>query len=56
MHIDTCGNTHRQKCHANGSRKELKYKSLFRDTTNVEREMYDYTGDNWSHQNNNKKV
>jgi len=35
---------------------KLKYKSLFNDTINVEHKMYDYTGDNWSHQNNNKKV
>jgi len=36
--------------------KKLKYKSLCRDTTNVEHKMYDYTGDNWSHWNNNRKV
>jgi len=36
--------------------KKMKYKSLFNDTTNVEHKMYDYTGDNWSHRNNNKKV
>jgi hypothetical protein len=27
---------------------------MYRDTTNVELEMYDYTGNNWSHQNGNK--
>jgi hypothetical protein len=26
-----------------------------RDTMNVEHEMYDYTGNNWSHQNSNKR-
>ena len=28
---------------------------IYRDTTNVEYEMYDYTGNDWSHRNNNKK-
>ena len=28
MHTDRCGNTSGQKCHAKGSRKEIKYKSL----------------------------
>ena len=28
---------------------------MYRDTTNVEPEMYDYTGNNWSHWNNNEK-
>jgi hypothetical protein len=28
---------------------------MYRDTTNVEHEMYDFTGNNWSHQNNNKR-
>jgi len=27
----------------------------YRDTTNVEYEMYDYTGNNCSHQNSNKR-
>jgi len=30
--------------------KKLKYKRfMYRDTTNVEPEMYDYTNNNWSH-------
>ena len=29
---------------------------MYRDTTNVEPEMYDYTGINWSHWNSNKKL
>ena len=28
---------------------------MYRDTTNVELEMYDYTGNNWSHWNSNKR-
>jgi hypothetical protein len=27
---------------------------MYRDTTNVEHEIYDYTGNNWSHWNSNK--
>ena len=27
---------------------------MYRDTTNVELEMYDYTNSNWSHQNSSK--
>ena len=29
---------------------------MYRDTTNVEPEMYDYTSNNWSHWNSNEKV
>jgi hypothetical protein len=29
---------------------------MYRDTTNVEHEMYDYTGNNWSHRNSNKRI
>jgi len=29
---------------------------MHRDTTNVEHEMYDYTGNNWSHWNSNEKL
>ena len=28
---------------------------MYRDTTNVEPEMSDYTNNNWSHQNSNRK-
>jgi hypothetical protein len=28
---------------------------MYRDTVNVEHEMYDYTGNNWSHRNTNKR-
>jgi len=50
------GNTHREKC-AKGSRKEVKIQEfMYRDTTNVEPEMYDCTSDNWSHWNSNEKL
>jgi hypothetical protein len=45
MHTDRCGNTRRRKCRAKGSGKEVKIPEFrYRDTTNVEPEMYDYTG------------
>ena len=44
MHTDICGNTCRQKCCAKGSIKEVKIqKFIYRDTANVEPEMYDRT-------------
>jgi hypothetical protein len=43
MHTDRCGNTRRQKCCAKGSGKEVKIQEfMYRDTTNVKPEMYDY--------------
>jgi hypothetical protein len=55
MHTDRCGNTCRQKCRAKGSGKEVKIQEFMcRDTTNME--MYDYTGNNWSHWNSNEKL
>ena len=57
MHTDRCGNTCRQKCCAKGSGKEVKIQEfMYRDTANVEPEMYDYTGNNWSHWNSNEKL
>ena len=57
MHTDRCGNTCRQKCCAKGSGKEVKIQEFMcRDTMNVEPEMYDYTGNNWSHWNSNEKL
>jgi hypothetical protein len=29
---------------------------MYRNTTNVEHEMYDYTGNNWSHRNSNRRL
>jgi len=56
MHTDRCGNTRRQKCCAKGSGKEVKIQEfMYRDTTNVELEMYNCTSNNWSHWNSNEK-
>jgi len=57
MHADRCGNTGRQKCCAKGSGKEVKIQEfLYRDTTNVEPEMYDCTSNNWSQCDSNEKL
>jgi hypothetical protein len=57
MHSYRCGNIDRQKCHATGSRKEVKIQEFrYRDTMNVEPEMYHYTSNNWSHWNSNKML
>jgi len=56
MHTDRCGNTREKKCRAKGSGKEIKVQEfVYRDTTNVDPDMYDYTGNNWSHRNGNKR-
>ena len=56
-HTNRCGNTRRQKCCAKGSGKEVKVQEfMYRGKTNVEAEMYDYTGNNWSHWNSNEKL
>ena len=45
------------KCCAKGSGKEVKMQEfMYRDTTNVEPEMYDCTSNNWSHWNSNEKL
>jgi len=47
MNTDICGNASGQKCCAKGSRKEVKIQDfMYRDTTNVEPEMYDFTSNN----------
>ena len=57
MHTDRCGNTGRQKCCAKGSGKEVKIQEfMYRDTTNVELEMYDCTSNNWSNWNSNENL
>ena len=57
MHTDRYGNTHRQKCCAKGSGKEVKVQGyMYRDKKIVEPEMYDYTNNNWSHWNSNEKL
>ena len=56
MHTDRCGNTRRQECCATGSGKEGKIQEfMYRDTTNVEPEMYDYISNSWSHWSSNEK-
>ena len=57
MHTDRCGNTRREKCCAKGSGKEVKIQEfMYRDTTNVEPEIHDYTNNNWNHRNCNEKL
>ena len=57
MHTNRCGTTHRQKCCATGSGKEVNIQEfMYRDTTNVEPEMYNYTSNNRSHWNSNEKL
>ena len=56
MHTDICDNTRREKCLAKGSRREVKIQVfMYRDTTNVEPEIYDCTSNNWSHWSSNKR-
>ena len=55
MRTDRCGNTSGQIYHVRGSRKDIKIqKFMYRDETNVEYEMYDYTSNKWSHRNTYK--
>ena len=57
MHTDRYGNTRRQKFCAKGSGKEVKIQEfVYRNTANVEPEMYDSTSNNWSHWNSNEKL
>ena len=37
-------------------KRSKKQEFMYRDTTNVEPEMYDYTSNNWSHWNCNEKL
>ena len=49
--------TQTEKLQQIGSGKEVKIQEfMYRDTTNVEPEMYDYTSNNWSHWNSNEKL
>ena len=56
MHTDRCGNTSRQKCCAKGSGEVKIQEFMYRDTANVEPEMYDYTSNTWSQWNSNEKL
>jgi hypothetical protein len=42
-------------CKRSGKKVEIQ-EFMYRDTTNVEPEMYDYTNNNWSHWNSNEKL
>ena len=56
MHTDRCGNTRREKC-VKGSGKEVKIQQfVYRDTANVEPDMYDCTNNNWSHWISNEEL
>jgi len=50
LHRDNKYNNNNNNNNNNNKIKEL----MCRDTTNVEREMYDYTASKWSHRNINK--
>jgi hypothetical protein len=51
VHTDRCGNARGQKRRTKGSGEEAKIQDLmYRDTTNVEHEMYD-DNNKWSHRN-----
>jgi len=54
--IDVAVPANRNVC-AKGSGKEMQIQEfVYRDTTNVELEMYDCTTNNWSHWNSNEKL
>jgi len=56
MNTERCVNTCGEKCHAKGGRKETKIQEfMYRDTMNMKHELNDYIGNNWSHQNSNKR-
>jgi hypothetical protein len=56
MRTDKCGNPCGQICHAKGNRMEANVQDfMYRDTMNVGHEMYDYTGNNRSHRNSNRR-
>jgi hypothetical protein len=54
--ITTIINNNNNNNNNKGSRKESKIQEfIYRDTTEVEHKMFDYTGNNGSHRNNNKR-
>ena len=57
MHTDRCGNTGSQEFCAKGSGKYVKIQEfMYRDTANVEPEMYNHTSNNRSHWDSNEKL
>jgi hypothetical protein len=56
MHTDRCDSNSGQECQAQGSRIEsIIQEFIYTDTTNVEHKIYDYTRNNWRHQNINRR-
>jgi hypothetical protein len=56
MRTDRCGNTRQQKCHAKRSRKAAKIQvCMYRDKKNVEHEIFDYIGNNWSYRKSEER-
>jgi hypothetical protein len=56
VHTDRCGNTSRRERHAKGRRKEAKMQEfMYGDTTDVEYEISEYTGNNRCHRNSKKR-
>ena len=52
----SCGNKSGQKREGEGSTKETQIQEfMYRGTTNVGHEMFDYTSNNWRHQNSNER-
>ena len=54
---DRCKNTCGQKYLSNGSENEIKVQEImYRDTTNVEQEIYEYTNNNWRRWKSKEKL
>jgi hypothetical protein len=47
---------HHQHFYNNNNNNNKIQEFMYRDTTNVEPERYDYTGNNWSYWNSNEKL
>jgi len=57
VHTDRCGIYPQTEMLCKASGKEVKIQGFrYRDTMNVEPEMYDYTSNNWTHWNSNEKL
>ena len=57
MHTDRCGrNSDRNVLQKEVGKKAKIQDLMYGDTTNVEHETYDCTGNNWSHRNSNKRL
>ena len=57
MSTRRCGNTSEEKCQAKGSREEPKMQGfVYRNTANVEHDICDLIGNNWSHSSSDKSL